>query len=152
MKPDLKTYGEKLLSRDSKVRMAAIHELAQSKHKKEVEFLIATVFKKRIANGVVLALKAIGNSGNKHAIQPLIDGYGYGNHEERELMMDCLLKLGVFDNFFPGDQDSKKIRERLWPVLFALNSDKLKKLLALSPKEFEAKAEFAWRMTKHWRK
>ncbi|HTF05627.1 MAG TPA: hypothetical protein VK826_16485 [Bacteroidia bacterium] len=152
MKVDLKTYGEKLLSKDGKVRVAAIDQLAKSEDKKEVEFLIGTVFKKRPPNGVSLVIRAIGNSRNAHGIQPLIDGYGNASHDERELVMDCLLKLDVFIKFFPGVQTSKNIREKLWPMLGGLNSSQLKNVLALSPEKFQEQLDFAWKTTSHWRK
>jgi hypothetical protein len=152
VKTETEKYKAKLLSKDRKILVAAINQLAKSGNKKEVEFLIGMVFKNRPPNGVTIALRVIGNSRNKNGIQALIESYGDASHDERQLIMECLLKLEVFSHFFSGIQTAKNIQDRLWPLLFPLKSSQLKEVLALSPEKFAERLEFAWRTTKHWRK
>lgn len=104
MKIDTEIYKEKLLSDDNKVRIESIQQLAYSQNTKELEFLMNTVFKKRIGNGPANAIKALGNSQNAAAINILIEFYTLAHTNERKLIIESLLKLGVFKSFFPSNQ------------------------------------------------
>lgn len=152
MKTETEEYKAKLFSKESKVRLEAINHLAKSDDIKQLEFLMNVLFKKRIGNGSSIAIKAIGKFQNKFGKSILLETYGLANYNEKKLIIEALLKLGVFKNFFSGNHLSKNIQEQLWALLFGLNSDQLKSILSLEPKEFKEKLDFAWKSTKHWRK
>ena len=143
MKAETEIYKSKLLSKDSKIRMEAINQLAKSGDMKQLEFLMNLLIEKKIGNGLSIAIKAIGNSKNEFGKDILVDIYGIANGNERKLIIESLLKLGVFKNFFSGNQFHKNIQEQLWPLLSGLKSDKLKNILSLGQQEFKEKLDFA---------
>ncbi len=110
------------------------------------------LFENSIGNGPSIAIKAIGNSKNELGKNVLVEVYGRANSNEKKLIIESLLKLGVFKNFFSGNQLHKNIQEQLWPLLSSLKSAQLKNILSLGQQEFKEKLDFAWRTTKHWRK
>ena len=132
--------------------MEAINQLAKSGDMKQLEFLMNLLIEKKIGNGLSIAIKAIGNSKNEFGKDILVDIYGIANGNERKLIIESLLKLGAFKNFFSGNQLHNNIQEQLWSLLSSLNSNKLKNILSLGQQEFKEKLDFAWRTTKHWRK
>jgi hypothetical protein len=152
MKTEMEIYKENLLSKDSKVRMEAINQLAKSGDVKQLEFLLNFLFENSVGNGPSIAIKAIGNTQNETGKTVLVEVYGRANDNEKKLIIESLFKLGVFKNFFSGNQLHKNIQEQLWPLLSGLNSDKLKIILSLGQQGFKEKLDFAWRTTKHWRK
>lgn len=133
--------------------MAAINQLAKSGDMKQLEFLMRLLFENRIGNGPSIAIKAIGNANNEFGKSILVEMYGLANDNERKLIIESLIKLGVFKDFFPGGNHlHKNIQEQLWALLFASNSKQLKNILALGQQEFKEKLDFAWKSTSHWRK
>jgi hypothetical protein len=152
VKAETEVYKSKLLSEDSKIRMEAINQLAKSGDTKQLKFLMNFLFENSIANGPSIAIKAIGNSQNEFGKNVLVDVYGRANDNEQKLIIESLLKLGVFKKFFAGYQLHKNIQEQLWPLLSGLKSDKLKNILSLGQQEFKEKLDSAWKTTKHWRK
>lgn len=152
MKTEREIFKEKLLSKDSKERTEAINQLAKSGDMKQLEFLMNFLFENSIGNGPSIAIKAIGNSKNELGKNVLVEVYGRANSNEKKLIIESLLKLGVFKNFFSGNQLHKNIQEQLWPLLSSLKSAQLKNILSLGQQEFKEKLDFAWRTTKHWRK
>jgi hypothetical protein len=151
MKTETQTYKAKLLSKDSKIRQAAINQLAKSGDIKQLEFLMHVLFEKRVGNDLSYAINSIGNFQNECGKKSLIEIYGSVNDNEKKLIIKSLLKLGVFKNFFSGNHLNKSIQEQLWALLFGLNSDQLKNIISLGQQEFKDKLDFAWRTTKHWR-
>jgi hypothetical protein len=152
VKTETELYKSKLLSQDSKIRMEAINQLAKSGDTKQLKFLMNFLFENSIANGPSIAIKAIGNSKNESGKNVLVDVYGRANDNEQKLIIESLFKLGVFKNLFSGNQFHKNIQEQLWPLLSGLKSSQLKNILSLGQQEFKKKLDFAWSMTKHWRK
>ncbi len=152
MKTDTETYKSKLLSKDSKVRIAAINKLAKSGNINQLMFLMKLLFEKRIANGPSIAIKAIGNSKNECGEKILVEIYGLANDNEKKLIIESLFNLGTFKHFFAESHLYKNIQEQLWALLFGLSSDQLNNILSLGQNEFQEKLDFAWKTTKHWRK
>ena len=152
MKTEMEIYKENLLSKDSKVRMEAINQLAKSGDMKQLAFLLNFLFENSIGNGPSIAIKAIGNAQNESGKNILVEVYGRANDNEKKLIIESLFKLGAFKNYFSGNHFHKNIQEQLWPLLFALSSDKLRNILSLGQQEFKEKLDFAWKTTKHWRK
>lgn len=152
MKTESETYKAKLLSKDSKIRNAAIHQLAQSGDAGQLDLLLRVLVDKRIGNGLSTAIKAIGDFQNTAGKNALIEIYGAVNDNDKKLVIAGLLKLGTFEKFFPGGAATKHMQDQLWALLFGLNSAQLKSILALSPGEFMIKLDSAWKSTKHWRK
>jgi hypothetical protein len=110
------------------------------------------LFENSIGNGPSIAIKAIGNYKNELGKNILVEVYGRANDNEKKLIIESLLKLGVFKKYFSGNHLHKNIQEQLWALLSSLNSDKLKNILSLGQQEFKDKLDFAWKTTKHWRK
>jgi hypothetical protein len=131
--------------------MEAINQLAKSGDMKQLEFLMNLLIEKKIGNGLSIAIKAIGNSKNEFGKDILVNIYGIANNNEKKLIIESLLKLGIFKNFFSGNQLHKNIQEQLWPLLSSLKSDQLKNILLLGQQQFKEELDFAWRTTKHWR-
>lgn len=142
---------DKLFSKDSKIRKMEIEQTAKSGSSKQLALLMNLLVKQRLGNGLPVAIKAIGNSHNGHGKEGLINIYGQVNTIEKKLIIESLLKLGAFKDFFDGNHIHKNVSEQLWALLFSANSNKLRQLLALEPEEFQAELDFARKATKHWR-
>lgn len=151
MKIDFDNLKGQIRSTDASIRNKAIKEIARFGDAKNLRDLFQFLIKNRISNGISLTVKAIGISKNTHAIEPLIDVFETANHPIREMIIASLLKLGAFDKFFGGNRFPINIQERLFALLFASSSSRLRSYLALEPEEFHKKLDFAWSITKHWR-
>jgi len=152
LKIDIQTYKEKILSGEPKIRAAALNELCRYGTAPQLESLMALLLKNRVGNTVSLAIKAIGTSGNAEGVNALIEAYGTAKINEQKLIIESLLKLGVFRNFFEGNALHPNIMQQLWPLLQGCRIDQLKKIMSLTPEEFRKQIDFAWHSTKHWRK
>ena len=103
VKTESETYKAKLLSKDSKIRNAAIHQLAQSGDAGQLDLLLRVLVDKRIGNGLSTAIKAIGDFQNTAGKNALIEIYGAVNDNDKKLVIAGLLKLGTFEKFFPAE-------------------------------------------------
>jgi hypothetical protein len=151
MKTEIENYAEKILSQNSEISTKAIKQIAQMGDYKQLSSLFSLLLKKHVGNGVTIAVKAIGNAQNQGGKDFLIACYEQANENEKKLIIESLLKLGVFKKHFFGKHYPVNIQEKLWALFSGLNSSKLKAMLSLETKEFHEKLDFAWKITKHWR-
>jgi len=67
-------------------------------------------------------------------------------------ILEALLNIGAFENVIPGDASTPHLLENLWRLVFGNSSDQLRRIMNLSPEEFEKTLDFARKTTAHWNK
>lgn len=143
---------KKLNSKDKRVQNDAIQLVISLKNVKELTFLLNYLHRKKIKNAYPKVIHALGMSANSSAIEPLIGIYGKATPTKKKMILKSLYRLGAFQRHFSGVHLSKNLEQRMWALFFSSSSEKLKKIIALDKQSFQKEIDFAWKITKHWRK